>query len=53
MWDLRYEPTYKPQLRTRPLGRPWVQLNGEGWRPLVTWDLDLLSGPVWSKSSPW
>ena len=44
MWDLRYEPTYKPQLRTRPLGRPWVQLNGEGWRPLVTWDLDLLSG---------
>ena len=22
MWDLRYEPTYKPQLRTRPSGRP-------------------------------
>ena len=44
MWDLRYEPTYKPQLRTRPTGRPWVQLNGEGWRPLVTWDLDLWSG---------
>ena len=44
MWDLRYEPTYKPQLRTRPSGRPWVQLNGEGWRPLVTWDLDLWSG---------
>jgi hypothetical protein len=44
MWDLRYEPTYNPQLRTRPTGRPWVQLNGEGWRPLVTWDLDLWSG---------
>ncbi len=44
MWDLRYEPTYKPQLRTRPTSRPWVQLNGEGWRPLVTWDLDLWSG---------
>ncbi len=44
MWDLRYEPTYKPKLQTAPPGRPWVQLNGEGWRPLVTWDLDLLRG---------
>lgn len=44
MWDLRYEPTYKPKLRTQPPGRPWVQLNGEGWRPLVTWDLDLWRG---------
>jgi len=43
-WDLRYEPTYKPRLRTAPPGRPWVQLNGEGWRPLVTWDLDLWAG---------
>jgi photosystem II stability/assembly factor-like uncharacterized protein len=44
MWDLRYEPTYKPKLMTQPPGRPWVQLNGEGWRPLVTWDLDLWRG---------
>lgn len=44
VWDLRYEPTYKPRLRTIPPGRPWVQLNGEGWRPLVTWDLDLWRG---------
>ena len=44
MWDLRYEPTYKPRLQTTPPGRPWVQLNGEGWRPLVTWDLDLMRG---------
>jgi hypothetical protein len=44
MWDLRYEPTYKPKLQTTPPGRPWVQLNGEGWRPLVTWDLDLMRG---------
>lgn len=43
-WDLRYEPTFKPKLRTTPPGRPWVQLNGEGWRPLVTWDLDLWRG---------
>ena len=43
-WDLRYEPTYRPKLRVQPPGRPWVQLNGEGWRPLVTWDLDLMAG---------
>ncbi len=44
MWDLRYEPTYKPRLQVSPPGRPWVQLGGEGWRPLVTWDLDLMRG---------
>jgi len=43
-WDIRYEPTFKPRIRTLPPGRPWVQLNGEGWRPLVTWDLDLWRG---------
>ncbi len=43
-WDLRYEPTYRPKLRVAPPGRPWVQLNGEGWRPLVQWDLDLMAG---------
>lgn len=43
-WDLRYEPTFQPKLRVQPPGRPWVQLNGEGWRPLVQWDLDLMAG---------
>lgn len=43
-WDLRYEPTYRPRLKSTPPGRPWVQLRGEGWRPLVTWDLDLWRG---------
>ena len=52
MWDLRYEPTYKPRLRTTPPGRPWVQLNGEGWRPLVTWDLDLWRGQLGPKAVP-
>ncbi len=52
MWDLRYEPTYKPKLRTQPPGRPWVQLNGEGWRPLVTWDLDLWRGQFGPKVVP-
>ncbi len=44
VWNLRYESTFRPQLRVQPPGRPWVQLNGEGWRPLVTWDLDLMAG---------
>ncbi len=52
MWDLRYEPTYKPRLRTKPPGRPWVQLNGEGWRPLVTWDLDLWRGQLGPRVAP-
>ena len=52
MWNLRYEPTYKPKLQTTPPGRPWVQLNGEGWRPLVTWDLDLMRGQYGPKVAP-
>ncbi|MFC4219373.1 WD40/YVTN/BNR-like repeat-containing protein [Flagellimonas marina] len=52
MWNLRYEPTYKPKLRSTPPGRPWVQLNGEGWRPLVTWDLDLMRGQYGPKTVP-
>ena len=51
-WDLRYEPTYRPKLRTQPPGRPWVQLNGEGWRPLVTWDLDLMAGQYGPRAVP-
>ncbi|MDZ7646094.1 MAG: hypothetical protein U5K54_02320 [Cytophagales bacterium] len=26
-WDLRYKPTFKPKLRTRPPGRPWVEIE--------------------------
>ncbi|HEY5691938.1 MAG TPA: glycosyl hydrolase, partial [Cyclobacteriaceae bacterium] len=51
-WDLRYEPTFKPKLRTKPPGRPWVELNGEGWRPLVTWDLDLWQGQLGPRVAP-
>lgn len=51
-WDLRYEPTFKPKLQSTPPGRPWVQLNGEGWRPLVTWDLDLMRGQYGPKVVP-
>lgn len=52
IWNLRYEPTFKPYLRSTPPGRPWVQLNGEGWRPLVTWDLDLMRGQYGPKVVP-
>lgn len=52
MWNLRYEPTYKPKIKTTPPGRPWVQLKGEGWRPLVTWDLDLMRGQFGPKVVP-
>ena len=52
MWDLRYEPTFKPKLQVTPPGRPWVELNGEGWRPLVTWDLDLMRGQYGPKVVP-
>lgn len=51
-WDLRYEPTFHPKLRTRPEGRPWVEMNGEGWRPLVTWDLDLWKGQLGPRVAP-
>jgi photosystem II stability/assembly factor-like uncharacterized protein len=32
-WDLRYDPTRKIRLRTRPEGSPHVTLGPEGWRP--------------------
>ncbi|MEL7065407.1 MAG: glycosyl hydrolase, partial [Bacteroidota bacterium] len=51
-WDLRYEATYTPKLRTQPPGRPWAEMNGEGWRPLVSWDLDLDAGQLGPKVVP-
>ncbi|MFI5382173.1 MAG: WD40/YVTN/BNR-like repeat-containing protein [Tepidisphaerales bacterium] len=36
-WDLKYEPEREVRLRTAPPGMPWVKLNAEGWRPLVSW----------------
>lgn len=51
-WDLRYEPVFQPKLRVQPPGRPWVQLNGEGWRPLVQWDLDLMAGQFGPRVAP-
>ena len=32
-WDLRYQLTEEPRLRTSPLIAPWVELGPDGWRP--------------------
>jgi len=46
-WNLRYEPSERPKLRTAPLYAPHVKLGKEGWRPLVTW-----GGPISPKVAP-
>ncbi len=51
-WDLRYEPTKQPRLRTPPPGMDWVPLGPEGWRPLRTWDLDLFRGHLGPRVVP-
>jgi hypothetical protein len=45
-WDLRYEPTREARLRTKPADHPHTTFKKEGWRPLVTWDLDVWGGLV-------
>jgi photosystem II stability/assembly factor-like uncharacterized protein len=46
-WNLRYEPSEEPKLRTPPLYAPHVKLGKEGWRPLVTW-----GGPISPRTAP-
>ena len=36
-WDLRYEASREPRLRTPPQGHPHVTLPPSGWRPLIEW----------------
>jgi photosystem II stability/assembly factor-like uncharacterized protein len=46
-WNLRYASARQVRLRTPPPGRGWVKRNDQGWRPLVSWDLDLSTrGPL-------
>jgi photosystem II stability/assembly factor-like uncharacterized protein len=42
-WNLRHEDPRRARLRVAPPGKPFVTLE-EGWRPLRTWDLDLVGG---------
>ena len=51
-WDLRYEDPQKPRLRTLPPGRDWPTFNEDGWRKLVTWDLDLVAGQKGPRVAP-
>lgn len=51
-WDLRYDSPRKPKLRTQPPGKTWVAFNEQGWRPLLSWDLDLMMGQVGPKVVP-
>ena len=51
-WNLRRDSPEKPKLRTLPPGREWVTFNEEGWRPLVTWDLDLVAGQRGPRVAP-
>ena len=51
-WDLRYEAPGKPKIRTLPPNRDWVTFNEEGWRPLVSWDLDLVAGQIGPRVAP-
>lgn len=51
-WDLSYEPSNTPKLRVAPPDKPWVPTRSEGWRPLVTWDLDLWRGQLGPRVAP-
>jgi photosystem II stability/assembly factor-like uncharacterized protein len=43
-WDLRLEPPKEARLRTAPPAHAHVRLGTDGWRALVTWDLDIQGG---------
>lgn len=51
-WDLSYESSHTPKLRVAPPDKPWVPIRQEGWRPLVTWDLDLWRGQLGPRVVP-
>ncbi|MEP1152666.1 MAG: glycosyl hydrolase [Balneola sp.] len=51
-WDLSYERSFQPKLRVAPPNKPWVPLRDDGWRPLVTWDLDLRRGQLGPRVVP-
>ena len=46
-WNLRYEPTERLKLRTKPLYADWVELGKSGYRSYVSW-----GGPVTLTAPP-
>jgi len=46
-WNLRYEPTERLKLRTKPLYADWVELGKSGYRSYVSW-----GGPVTLTATP-
>ncbi len=50
-WNLRHEDPPRAQLRVAPPGKPFVTLE-DGWRPLRTWDLDLVGGQRGPRAVP-
>lgn len=37
VWNLRYNPSERIKLRTKPKYADWVEIGKSGWRPYVSW----------------
>lgn len=44
-WDLRYESSKEPKLRTSPLYAPWVEVGSRGWRTIRGGQMAILAPP--------
>ncbi len=44
-WDLRYELSKEPRLRTSPLFAPWIEVGSRGWRPIQRGQMTILAPP--------
>jgi photosystem II stability/assembly factor-like uncharacterized protein len=47
VWNLRYEPSERIKLRTKPKYADWVDLGKSGWRSYVSW-----GGPISPLAAP-
>jgi photosystem II stability/assembly factor-like uncharacterized protein len=47
VWNLRYEPSERIKLRTKPKYADWVDLGKSGWRSYVSW-----GGPISPLATP-
>jgi len=51
-WHLAYDPPTVPKLRNAPPEKPWIHNRENGWRPLITWDLDLWGKRIGPRVAP-